>query len=92
MEISFWQDELGLEDWKITTQRITDDQVTYPDDLDDKSFVGIEIGDKSAVIYHSRELEDEDIVHELLHIKFPEKSEDEIEKRTNEMVYGQPGQ
>ena len=88
--ISKWQEILDLEDWYITTEAISDDQVIYPDDIgNDRYFIGVERRkNKNAVIYYSRELEEEDIVHELLHLKYPEKSEDCIEILTLEWMYG----
>ena len=73
-----WQIKLGLQGWEITTKEILDAQVTYPDDLrgEDRSFVGISIKPPKATIYHSRELTEEDIIHELLHIKYPYRSAD----------------
>jgi hypothetical protein len=74
-----WQDRLLLTDWTITTEAIEKKSVTYADDVpdSDKYFVGIQIDKESmqARIYHDRPLTDEYVVHELLHVKYPNKSE-----------------
>lgn len=86
--ITKWKKRLGLDKWEITTKEILDAQVTYPDDLrgEDRSFVGVRVDPPKAIIYHSRELRVDDIIHELLHIKHPDWSEDEVEKRTEELA------
>lgn len=88
--IDKWKRKLSLKDWDITTEEISDAQVTYPDDCvgEERFFVGIEIGDGKAKIYHARELTEEDIVHELLHVKHPEKSEDWVEQETERLING----
>ena len=82
-----WQRKLGLMDWYIVTEAIDDAQVTYPDDLhgEDRSFVGVHIAPPKAIIYHSRELREDDIIHELLHIAHPKWSEDRVQERTEEL-------
>ena len=93
--IQKWQKKLGLETWKITTEAISDEQVIYPSDClsEERFFVGIDICDGEATIYHARELTEEDIVHELLHIKHPrrlgethEEYEDWIEHETKTLM------
>lgn len=68
-----WQQILGLENWKITVKAINKNQVVFDKAIpkEDRYFVGIAI-DKvlyTGIIYHDRELLEEDILHELLHIK-----------------------
>lgn len=75
----YWEEKLNLKD--ITTKAILDDQVTYPKDLIIKEFVGVSIKDKT--IYHTRPLTEEDIVHELLHVKFPDMSEADVNLLTD---------
>ena len=91
--IQKWINKLGLTDWDITTEAISDEQVVYPDDIsdEDRFFIGVRISpdDYKAVIYHSRVLVEEDIVHELLHVANPDKGEEWIERMTNlQMEYG----
>jgi hypothetical protein len=68
--------------WTITTEAIEKKSVTYADDVpdNDKYFVGIQIDKESmqARIYHDRELTERDIIHELLHVRYPNKNEDWI--------------
>jgi hypothetical protein len=78
--INKWQDKFQLTDWEFTTQKIQPEQVVYDDDCpdEDKYFVGIEIDTLRRVgtIHHDRELTEQDIIHELLHVKYPNKTED----------------
>lgn len=77
-----WKNRFQLTDWEFQTQEILPDQVVYDDDCpdEDKYFVGIEIDQLRRVgtIHHDRELTEKDIVHELLHVKYPNKNEDWI--------------
>ena len=67
--------ELNLKEWSFTTEEILPEQVTYGDYVPqkDRYFVGIEIDkeNKIGTIYHDRELTEADIIHELLHVKYP---------------------
>jgi hypothetical protein len=81
----FWTDEaayrfmLGLDDWSIRTERIDPNQVEYNGE---DYFVGIErdFEGRSAVIYHDIPLDEESIVHELLHICFPQADDESYEQ------------
>ena len=74
-----WQSKLSLKEWSFPIQAIKPEQVTYGNDcpVKDRYFVGIEIDkeNKIGTIYHDRELTEADIIHELLHVKHPNKSE-----------------
>jgi len=80
--IKYWQKELGLLDWSIYTEEIKKDQVLYNNEVpnEDRYFVGVEIDGENnkATIYHDRELNDEYVLHELLHVKYPKFSEDQV--------------
>ena len=83
-KLYYWINALNLKIWVITTEEILPEQVTYGDYVPqkDRCFVGIEIDkeNKIGTIYHDRELTEADIIHELLHVKHPNKSEDWINK------------
>lgn len=80
--IQYWQKFLRLNDWLILSKKISRKQVTFPDDIKecDRYYIGVftrpEI--KLAIIYNDRELTDADVLHELLHVKWPNDSEDQI--------------
>ena len=71
-----WMKILRLQDWNITLERIHPEQVEYDGE---SYFIGIarDFGQKTAVIYHDVDLDEESIIHELLHIVFPVPQEDE---------------
>lgn len=83
--INKWLNILELYDWNVVTEEIDRLQVMFPDDIDedDYYFIGICHEKHEAVIFHDRELTEEDIIHELLHVKFNYLSEDMI----NEFTY-----
>ena len=86
--INKWKKILKLDDWVIHTESIRKDQVQYPDNLELKEFVGISINhdDKYGLINHTRDLTDFDVVHELLHCKWPTMSEDAVNHSTNIII------
>ena len=88
--VGYWIDKLGLTGWTITTEAINEKSVTYADDVpdSDKYFVGIQIDKESmrARIYHDRPLNDEYIAHELLHVKYPDWSEDHVNIETEKLL------
>jgi hypothetical protein len=71
-----WMKILRLQDWNITLERIHPEQIEYDDEF---YFIGItrDFGHKTAIIYHDVDLDEESIIHELLHIVFPAPQEDE---------------
>ena len=77
--IDKWQSKLNLKEWSFLIDEIQPTQVVYNNDcpVKDRYFVGIEIDkeNKIGTIYHDRELTEADIIHELLHVKYPEKGE-----------------
>jgi len=85
-----WQSKLDLSDWSFTIERIEPRQVTYDNDIPDtdRYFIGIEIQqeNKIGIIYHDVDLYEEAIVHELLHVKHPDKDEDWINEKTEELL------
>lgn len=88
--INKWKSILQLSDWQIDTESINPNQVSYPSDCvgDERFFIGIEKDEalNKAVIYHDRPLYEEAIVHELLHVKYPEKSEEWVNKQTHSLL------
>tara|TARA_R110000803_G_scaffold114070_1_gene182560 strand:- start:326 stop:613 length:288 start_codon:yes stop_codon:yes gene_type:complete len=84
--VNKWQDKFQLTDWEFTSQEIKPEQVVYDEDCpdEDKYFVGIEIGHikKTGIIYYDRAITEEDIIHELLHVKYPDWSEDQVNEET----------
>ena len=84
--IENWKNKLGLNDWGITTERVQPDQVEYNGEVE---FIGVYYDrknstSKKAIIYHDVDLYEEAIVHELLHLKYPDKNEDWINVKTKE--------
>ena len=88
--ITKWQKILGLTDWKIISKRIDRHQVVFPENISprDRYFTGISIdGDRmKGTIYHDAPLTEEAVVHELLHLKFPDKEEEWVDGLTHSLV------
>jgi len=86
--ISRWQDKLSISDWNITTEEIDTKQVVYNGE---DYFIGISrnFDEKTAVIHHDIDLDDEAIVHELLHVRYPKKNEEEIVAMTSQILQKQ---
>ena len=56
-------------------------------DMPGHEFVGVAIDNEScfATIYHTRSIYEDDIIHELLHVRFQEWSEEEVVNSTREL-------
>ncbi len=89
--IQEWKSKLELLNWNITTEEIDPNSVTYSDDCPEKDryFIGVYPNhtDKIATIYHDRPLTEEDIVHELLHLRHPDWSESNVNAETGRLIY-----
>jgi hypothetical protein len=57
-------------------------------DMPGHEFVGIAIDftNLSGIIYHTRPLQEDDIVHELLHVRFPNWSEQKVDYWTSLLI------
>jgi len=77
--IKQWQSKLRIEDWTIRTEQISPESVDYNDE---NYFIGIErdFESKIGIIYHDVELYEEAIVHELLHIVYPQLPDQTFEE------------
>tara|TARA_R110000796_G_scaffold126380_9_gene241176 strand:- start:770 stop:1051 length:282 start_codon:yes stop_codon:yes gene_type:complete len=83
--INKWQEQFGITDWQITTEKIDPKQVVYNGET---YFVGIErnFENKEGIIYHDIDLCEESIVHELLHVRNPDKNEEWINMKTTQIL------
>lgn len=88
--IEKWKHILSLTDWDITAQAIDPNAVTYDADIpiESRYYIGVlpDHESKTATIYHDRELTEEDIVHELLHIAHPDWTEDQVNMTTESFL------
>jgi hypothetical protein len=86
--LALWQCRLRLDSYTVTTERVSIFQVADDFCRVGNSFVGVlmDHAARTAVIYHTRLLCEEDIVHELLHVCYPSWSEDEVNKRTDALL------
>ena len=85
-----WKAVLGLKGWTITTEAIDKKSVVYDPEIpeEDRYYVGVHVDRDTciATIYHDRPLLEEDIVHELLHVKNPNWSEDQVNAETEKLL------
>lgn len=83
--INKWQLKFKINDWQIKTKRIKPEQIEYNGE---NYFIGIErdFKNKKGIIYHDIDLDEESIIHELLHVRNPEKNEDWVNTVTNQIL------
>lgn len=86
--IQKWQNKLGINDWNITTEKIKPEQVVYNGATE---FIGVYFNQedlclKEATIYHDVDLYEEAIVHELVHVRYPDKNEDWVNSKTKKLL------
>lgn len=86
--LSHWQSKLQLEHFSIKAERISPSQVCNDHHKRGISFVGICTDHEKceATLYHTRKLEIDDLIHELLHVKYPLWTENEINKETQRIL------
>lgn len=84
--IDKWKALLGLKGWTITTEAIDKKSVVYDPEIPEEGryYVGVHVDRDTciATIYHDRDLTEEDIIHELLHVKYPYWTEDQVNFQT----------
>ncbi len=85
--IEQWKSLLEISDWTIECEPISEMQVVdaLKGNTPGHEFVGIAIDFKrrKGTIFHTRLLLEDDIIHELLHVRFPKWSEEEVDFWTN---------
>jgi hypothetical protein len=69
--INKWLKKLELTDWTIELEAIKHEQ---------------DSNTKHGIIYYDRPLTEEDIVHELLHVKYNNWSEDQVNTETERLL------
>jgi len=86
--VNYWIKKLQLDKWSIEIESIDHDQVICDCPPEDCYFIGIHYNDtiKKGIIFHDRDLTEEDIVHELLHVKYPDWSEDQVNIETEKLL------
>ena len=84
--IEYWKTEFGLKSWRIVCEPISIFQVSDEFCRVGNQLVGIVIDfpGLTATIHHTRELKEEDVIHELLHVRYPSWCEDQVNKKMNE--------
>jgi hypothetical protein len=86
LEIALWQSRLGLGRYEAAVQQIHPMQVTGEDGLPGAELVGVIIEESLFTIVHTRPLQTDDIVHELLHVLCPQWNHAEVEEWTDRLV------
>lgn len=88
-----WKMALGLDGYEIVVERISLFQVSDGYCRVGNSLVGVcaHHDRKSACIYHTRRLTEDDVVHELLHVRHPGWSEEEVNREARRLLAAAPG-
>jgi hypothetical protein len=81
-----WQRRLGLADYAGSLEATHPDQVTGPDERQGVELVGVAVTGRRFRLIHTRPLAADDIVHELLHVAWPDASHDTIERWTDRLI------
>jgi len=88
--IEKWKNLLSISEWQFTTESIDPNAVMYDMDCPviDRYYVGVEPNHKTktATIYHDRPLTERDIIHELLHVRYPKWTEEQVNE-VEELLY-----
>ncbi len=80
--IEHWKSLFEITDWNIICESISVMQVVdaQKGNSPGHEFVGIsrDFEKRKGTIFHTRNLKEDDIIHELLHVRFPTWSEDDV--------------
>lgn len=86
-KVLFWTDVLDLSGYPVKVILVHPMQVT---DENGKAGVNLVAGrldqNGDIHIYRTRKLKEDDVVHELLHIRFPEDNEIQVKRMTGELI------
>lgn len=83
--LDFWKKELDINE-TIIPVKLTHFEVTGEAGKPPASLVGVSKQDDKFYLFYTRKLTKEDIIHELLHVKYPDKIEEEIVQLTQEYL------
>jgi hypothetical protein len=86
--VDCWKDRLGLAGYTIYAERLSLFQVCDSYCRVGNSMVGVatDHNSKVACIYHTRQLKEDDIVHELLHVRHPSWTEEQVNRVTKALL------
>jgi hypothetical protein len=70
--LSHWQQALGLVAWESRIEPVSALQVCDEEGCPGQELVGVVIERPVFTIVHTRPLDEHDIIHELLHVAFPQ--------------------
>jgi hypothetical protein len=91
--IEHWKTVLEINNWDIICSTIDENQVvdSLMGNTHGHEFVGIERNFQTltGIIYHTRPLDEEDIIHELLHVRYSNWSEEKVDFWTTHLI-GKP--
>lgn len=91
--IEHWKTVFCITDWNIVCTVIDEMQVVdiWEEETPGHEFVGIErdFDNRIGTLYHTRPLQEDDIIHELLHVRYPDWSEEKVTFWTS-LLNGEP--
>lgn len=87
-KIKYWQKKLEISNYDIEIECISIFQVLDNFSAIGNNFIGIctDHIDKKALLYHTRRLREDDILHELLHVRYPLWSEVQINQQVEVLL------
>jgi len=88
-KLDYWQSILGLSEYRVIVSRVSPLQITHHDEKTGGDFIGVVLDEKSREIWiiTTRSLQEEDIVHELLHIREPKMDHGEVVLETESLIF-----
>ncbi|MDO8486772.1 MAG: hypothetical protein Q7S45_00550 [Candidatus Curtissbacteria bacterium] len=85
-KVLFWREALRLERYVVQVVAVDPMQVTNENGNAGAALVGGMVDGEIVRIYTTRRLKEDDIIHELLHFRYPQESEEEVRRMTEEML------
>ena len=87
-KLNYWQKALGLENYRVVIEKHHKEQVTFEYGKVGGNAVGSSFDEENGIItiFTTRSLREDDVVHELLHTKYPQFTHDEIVTETESLI------
>lgn len=87
-KIVYWQNVLNLVDYRIVMEKVSPLQVTFEDGRIGGCYVGSHLDEqnKTITLSSTRPLREDDVVHELVHMRYPQFSEAQVVEETASLI------
>jgi len=87
-KLDYWQKALGLEEYEVVVEKHSKMQVTSANGEAGANVVGSSLSKQEGIItiFTTRPLREDDVVHEFVHMRYPEFTEEQVVAETASLI------